>query len=241
MQRIVSQIRTSAPEFLENKRTNEALVAELEQRLAQIRLGGTEKARQRHLSRGKLLPRDRVEGLLDPGSPFLELSPLAAWEMYGGEAPSSGVITGIGRIRGRLAMVICNDATVKGGTVYPITVKKQLRAQTIALENRLATVYLVDSGGAFLPLQAEIFPDSTNGGRGFYLQSRMSAAGLPQVAVVMGSCTAGGAYTPAMCDENIIVANQRTTLLRAQQRLKAKNGKERSAEEPGGRDVLTRI
>jgi 3-methylcrotonyl-CoA carboxylase beta subunit len=241
MQRIVSQIRTSAPEFQENRRVSEALVAELEQRLAQVRLGGTEKARQRHLSRGKLLPRERVEGLLDPGSPFLELSPLAAWEMYGGEAPSSGVITGIGRIRGRLAMVICNDATVKGGTVYPITVKKQLRAQTIALENRLATVYLVDSGGAFLPLQAEIFPDSTNGGRGFYLQSRMSAAGLPQVAVVMGSCTAGGAYTPAMCDENIIVANQGTIFLGGPPLVKAATGEEVTAEELGGGDVHTRI
>jgi len=241
MQRIVSQVRTSAPEFVENRRVNEALVAELHARLAQVRVGGTEKARQRHLSRGKLLPRERVEGLLDPGSPFLELSTLAAWDMYGGEAPSAGVITGIGRIRGRMAMVICNDATVKGGTVYPITVKKQIRAQTIALENRLATVYLVDSGGAFLPLQAEIFPDAHNGGRGFYMQARMSAAGLPQVAVVMGSCTAGGAYTPAMCDENIIVANQGTIFLGGPPLVKAATGEEVSAEELGGGDVHTRI
>jgi len=241
MQRIVSQIRTSSPEFVENRRVNEALVAELNARLAQVRVGGTEKARQRHLSRGKLLPRERVEGLLDPGSPFLELSPLAAWEMYGSEAPAAGVITGVGRIRGRLAMVICNDATVKGGTVYPITVKKQIRAQTIALENRLATVYLVDSGGAFLPLQAEIFPDAHNGGRGFYMQARMSAAGLPQVAVVMGSCTAGGAYTPAMCDENIIVANQGTIFLGGPPLVKAATGEEVTAEELGGGDVHTRI
>jgi 3-methylcrotonyl-CoA carboxylase beta subunit len=241
MQRIVSQIRTDSAEFAENRRVNEGLIAELEQRLASIRLGGPEKSRQRHLARGKLLPRDRVEGLLDPGSPFLELSPLAAWEMYGSEAPAAGCITGMGRIRGRLAMVICNDATVKGGTIYPITVKKQLRAQTIALENRLATVYLVDSGGAFLPLQADIFPDVTNGGRGFYLQSRMSAAGLPQVAVVMGSCTAGGAYTPAMCDENIIVAGQGTIFLGGPPLVKAATGEEVTAEELGGGDVHTRI
>ncbi|HXC51948.1 MAG TPA: carboxyl transferase domain-containing protein [Candidatus Limnocylindrales bacterium] len=241
MQRLISQVRTSAPEFAENLRVNEALAAELRAKLAQVRIGGTEKARQRHLSRGKLLPRDRVEGLLDPGSPFLELSPLAAWEMYGSEAPAAGCITGIGRIRGRLAMVICSDATVKGGTVYPMTVKKQIRAQTIALENRIATVYLVDSGGAFLPLQAEIFPDAHNGGRGFYLQSRMSAAGIPQVAVVMGSCTAGGAYTPAMCDENIIVGNQGTIFLGGPPLVKAATGEEVTAEELGGGDVHTRI
>jgi 3-methylcrotonyl-CoA carboxylase beta subunit len=180
----------------------EAAVRLLHERLVQVRKGGPEQARARHVERGKMLPRDRVDGLLDPASPFLELSPLAAWDMYGNDCPSSGVIAGIGRIRGRLAMVICNDATVKGGTLYPISVKKNLRAQTIALENRLPTVYLVDSGGAFLPLQSEIFPDVTNGGRGFYMQARMSAAGIPQVAVVMGSCTAGGAYTPAMCDES---------------------------------------
>ncbi|MFN2375696.1 MAG: carboxyl transferase domain-containing protein, partial [Candidatus Binatia bacterium] len=238
---MVSQIRTTTPEFAENRRVNEALVAELEGRLAQVRLGGTEKARQRHLSRGKLLPRERVEGLLDPGSPFLELSPLAAWEMYGGEAPASGVITGIGRIRGRLAMVICNDATVKGGTVYPITVKKQIRAQTIALENRLATVYLVDSGGAFLPLQAEVFPDRDHFGRIFYNQARMSALGIAQISAVLGSCTAGGAYTPAMCDENIIVANQGTIFLGGPPLVKAATGEEVSAEELGGGDVHTRI
>jgi len=241
MQRIISQIRSSAPEFADNRRVNEALASELADKLAQVRLGGTEKARQRHLSRGKLLPRDRVEGLFDPGSPFLELSPLAAWEMYGGEAPSAGIITGIGRIRGRLAMVSCNDATVKGGTVYPITVKKTIRAQTIAFENRLPMVYLVDSGGAFLPLQAEIFPDAHNGGRGFYMQARMSAAGIPQVAVVMGSCTAGGAYTPAMCDENVIVAGQGTIFLGGPPLVKAATGEEVSAEELGGGDVHTRI
>ncbi|HYC54238.1 MAG TPA: carboxyl transferase domain-containing protein, partial [Candidatus Binatia bacterium] len=241
MQRLVSQIRTDTAEFAQNKRVNEELVAELNRRHEQIRQGGSEKARQKHLSRGKLLPRDRVEGLLDPGSPFLELSTLAAWDMYGGEAPCSGMITGIGRIRGRLAMVICNDATVKGGTVYPITVKKSIRAQTIALENRIATVYLVDSGGAFLPLQSEIFPDAHNGGRGFYLQSRMSAAGIPQVAVVMGSCTAGGAYTPAMCDENVIVGGQGTIFLGGPPLVKAATGEEVTAEELGGGDVHSRI
>ena len=241
MQRLVSQVRTSTPEFAENRRVNEALAAELKDRLAKVALGGPEKARRRHLERGKLLPRERVEALLDPGSPFLELSPLAAWDMYDNEAPASGVVTGIGRIRGRVAMVICNDATVKGGTLYPITVKKQVRAQTIALENRLPTVYLVDSGGAFLPLQAEIFPDAHNGGYGFFLQARMSAAGIPQVAVVMGSCTAGGGYVPAMCDENIIVAGQGTIFLGGPPLVKAATGEEVTAEELGGGDVHTRI
>jgi acetyl-CoA carboxylase carboxyltransferase component len=219
----------------------EAAVGQLRERLARTRLGGPEHARARHLKRGKMLPRDRVEGLLDPGSPFLELSPLAAWDMYDNDCPGGGVITGVGRIRGHIAVVICNDATVKGGTMYPITVKKNLRAQTIAYENRLPTVYLVDSGGAFLPLQAEIFPDSINGGRGFYMQARMSAAGIPQIAVVMGSCTAGGAYTPAMCDENIIVGNQGTVFLGGPPLVKAATGEEVSAEELGGGDVHTRI
>jgi acetyl-CoA carboxylase carboxyltransferase component len=219
----------------------EAAVGLLRERLAQTRMGGPEHSRARHLKRGKMLPRDRVEGLLDPGSPFLELSPLAAWDMYDNDCPGGGVITGVGRIRGHIAVVICNDATVKGGTMYPITVKKNLRAQTIAYENRLPTVYLVDSGGAFLPLQAEIFPDSINGGRGFYMQARMSAAGIPQIAVVMGSCTAGGAYTPAMCDENIIVGNQGTVFLGGPPLVKAATGEEVSAEELGGGDVHTRI
>jgi 3-methylcrotonyl-CoA carboxylase beta subunit len=219
----------------------EDAVRVLRERLAAVRRGGSEHARTRHVERGKMLPRDRVETLLDPDSPFLELSPLAAWGMYGDECPAAGLIAGVGRIRGRLAVVLCNDATVKGGTLYPITVKKNLRAQAIAYENRLATVYLVDSGGAFLPLQSEIFPDSINGGRGFYMQARMSAAGIPQVAVVMGSCTAGGAYTPAMCDENIIVANQGTVFLGGPPLVKAATGEVVSAEELGGGDVHTRI
>jgi len=219
----------------------EAAVQVLRERLAHVRKGGSEQARARHLERGKLLPRDRVEHLLDPASPFLELSPLAAYDVYDNDCPSAGVITGVGRIRGQIAMVICNDATVKGGTLYPLSVKKNLRAQTIAFENRLPTVYLVDSGGAFLPLQAEIFPDSINGGRGFYMQARMSAAGIPQVGVVMGSCTAGGAYTPAMCDENIIVGNQGTVFLGGPPLVKAATGEDVTAEELGGGDVHTRI
>jgi len=241
VRRLTSHVRASSEEFRANYSAMEASVRLLRERLAEVRKGGPEPARKRHVERGKMLPRDRVETLLDPASPFLELSPLAAWDVYGNECPSAGVITGVGRIRGRLAMVICNDATVKGGTLYPISVKKNLRAQTIAYENRLPTVYLVDSGGAFLPLQSEIFPDSTNGGRGFYMQARMSAAGIPQTAVVMGSCTAGGAYTPAMCDENIIVANQGTVFLGGPPLVKAATGEEVTAEELGGGDVHTRI
>jgi acetyl-CoA carboxylase carboxyltransferase component len=241
VRRLTSHVRTSSDDFRLNQEAMNDAVRQLRERLAQVRKGGPEHARLRHVERGKMLPRDRVEGLLDPGSPFLELSALAAWEMYGNECPAGGVITGVGRVRGRIAVVICNDATVKGGTMYPITVKKNLRAQAIAYENRLPTVYLVDSGGAFLPLQAEIFPDSINGGRGFYMQARMSAAGIPQVAVVMGSCTAGGAYTPAMCDENIIVANQGTVFLGGPPLVKAATGEEVTAEELGGGDVHTRI
>lgn len=239
--KLSSAIRTDSKEFQENRAANVAAVALLRERLESVRKGGPERHRSRHVERGKLLPRDRIDTLLDPDSPFLELSPLAAWEMYDQEAPCAGVITGLGRIRGRLAVIITNDATVKGGTIFPISVKKNLRAQTIAYENRLPTVYLVDSGGAFLPLQSEIFPDVTNGGRGFYMQARMSAAGIPQVAVVMGSCTAGGAYTPAMCDENIIVARQGTIFLGGPPLVKAATGEEVSAEELGGGDVHTRV
>jgi len=241
VQRLSSHVRTSGEEFQANRRVMEASVELLRSRLEQVRMGGSERSRARHVDRGKLLPRDRLDTLLDADSPFLELSPLAAFDMYGGDAPCSGLITGIGRIRGKLAMVNVNDATVKGGTMYPITVKKSLRAQTIAMENRLPMVYLVDSGGAFLPLQSEIFPDVINGGRGFYNQARMSAAGIPQIAVVMGSCTAGGAYTPAMCDENIIVANQGTIFLGGPPLVKAATGEEVTAEELGGGDVHARI
>ncbi|MFP6625874.1 MAG: carboxyl transferase domain-containing protein [Deltaproteobacteria bacterium] len=241
MQRLASRVNSSSEEFARNREANEKAVALLRQRLEKVSLGGPERARKRHLDRGKMLARDRVDCLLDDDSPFLELSPLAAFDMYNNDTPAAGVITGLGRIGGKLTMVIANDATAKGGTVYPVSVKKQLRAQTIAYENRIPVVYLVDSGGAFLPLQAEIFPDVTNGGRGFYMQARMSAAGIPQVAVVMGSCTAGGAYTPAMCDENIIVEGVGTIFLGGPPLVKAATGEEVTAEDLGGGDVHTRI
>ncbi len=179
------------------------LVDQLHERLAVVRRGGSEASRERHVSRGKLLPRDRVDRLLDPGSPFLEIAPLAAYDMYGGEVPSASLVTGIGRVAGREVMVVANDATVKGGTYYPLTVKKHLRAQTVALQNRLPCVYLVDSGGAFLPMQDEVFPDREHFGRIFFHQAQLSARGIAQVAAVMGSCTAGGAYVPAMSDETV--------------------------------------
>src|SRR5918997_1958182 len=187
-----------------------AMVADLRQRLATARLGGPPKARERHVQRGKLLPRDRVDALLDPSSPFLELSPLAATGMYGDEAPGAGIIAGVGRVTGRECVIVANDATVKGGTYYPMTVKKHLRAQEIAEQNHLPCIYLVDSGGAFLPLQDEVFPDKEHFGRIFYNQARMSAKGIPQIAAVMGSCTAGGAYVPAMSDEAVIVPHPGT-------------------------------
>ncbi len=241
MDRIVSSLRTSSAEFAENRRRMEAEVRKLRERLSKVREGGPEHARKRHVERGKLLVRDRIGHLLDPGSPFLELSPLAAWDMYDNDAPSSGMVTGLGRIQGREAVVIANDATVKGGTMYPITVKKQLRAQKIAMENRLATVYLVDSGGAFLPLQAEIFPDEQHGGRTFYNEAVMSAMRIPQISAVMGSCTAGGAYVPAMSDENVIVKEQGTIFLGGPPLVKAATGEIVTAEELGGGDVHTRI
>ncbi len=241
MERIESRIKADSDEFRQNREANLALVNRLRAEIERLRAGGPEPARQRHVERGKLLVRDRVRHLLDPGSPFLELSPLAAYGMYGDEAPAAGLITGIGRIHGREAMVLANDATVKGGTLYPITVKKHLRAQEIALENRLPCVYLVDSGGAFLPLQAEAFPDREHFGRAFYNQARMSAMGIAQVAAVMGSCTAGGAYVPAMCDENIIVKEQGTIFLGGPPLVRAATGEEVSAEELGGGDVHTRI
>ncbi|MGH7781986.1 MAG: carboxyl transferase domain-containing protein [Candidatus Binataceae bacterium] len=241
MDRIESRIQTSSEEFRKNREAIVGQVEKLRAAIERVHAGGPEHARKRHLERGKLLARDRVRKLLDDGSPFLELSTLAAHEMYGGEAPGASIVTGIGRVHGREAVVIANDATVKGGTYYPMTVKKHLRAQEIAMENRLPCVYLVDSGGAFLPLQAEVFPDRDHFGRIFYNQARMSALGLAQVAVVMGSCTAGGAYVPAMCDENIIVREQGTIFLAGPPLVRAATGEEVSAEELGGGDVHTRL
>ncbi len=216
------------------------LVDELRERLATARQGGSERARQKHTDRGKLLVRDRVDRLLDPGSPFLELSPLAAYDMYGGEVPSAGIVTGIGRVSGRECVIVANDATVKGGTYYPMTVKKHLRAQTIAAENRLPCLYLVDSGGAFLPMQDEVFPDREHFGRIFFNQANLSGAGIPQIASVMGSCTAGGAYVPAMSDETVIVKNQGTIFLGGPPLVKAATGEVVTAEELGGGDVHAR-
>ncbi len=238
---LTSAIDTRGAEFRANAEAMRALLAELAGHTAQAALGGPEAARQRHMSRGKLLPRERVERLLDPGAPFLELSPLAAHGMYGGEVPAGGILTGIGRVAGQECVIVANDATVKGGSYYPITVKKHLRAQEIALQNRLPCLYLVDSGGANLPNQDEIFPDREHFGRIFYNQANMSARGIPQVAVVMGSCTAGGAYVPAMCDEAIIVKEQGTIFLGGPPLVKAATGEIVTAEELGGADVHTRL
>ena len=223
------------------------LVAELRERLAVVRQGGSQAARDKHTARGKLLVRDRVDRLLDPGSPFLELSPLAATGMYGGDAtgrtdpvPSAGVVTGVGRVAGRTCVVVANDATVKGGTYYPMTVKKHLRAQEVALQNHLPCIYLVDSGGAFLPMQDEVFPDRDHFGRIFFHQAQLSAQGVPQVAAVMGSCTAGGAYVPAMSDETVIVKDQGTIFLAGPPLVKAATGEVVSAEDLGGGDVHAR-
>lgn len=224
-----------------NRSGHLALVAELREKLAAAALGGPERARQRHVDRGKLLPRDRVDELLDPGSSLLEIGALAADGMYDGDCPGAGMIAGIGRIAGRECMVVANDATVKGGTYYPITVKKHLRAQEIALQNRLPCIYLVDSGGAFLPRQDEVFPDREHFGRIFYNQATMSAAGIPQVAAVLGSCTAGGAYVPAMSDEAVIVANQGTIFLGGPPLVKAATGEVVSAEDLGGGALHTKI
>src|ERR671937_221385 len=218
----------------------EQLVAELRERTAQVALGGGEKAVERHRSRGKLPARERIDRLLDPGSAFLELSTLAAWDVYEGQAPSAGIVTGIGLIEGQECVVIANDATVKGGTYFPLTVKKHLRAQEIAEQNHLPCVYLVDSGGAFLPLQAEVFPDRDHFGRIFFNQARLSAKGIPQIASVMGSCTAGGAYVPAMSDETIIVKGTGTIFIGGPPLVNAATGQEVSAEELGGADVHTR-
>ncbi len=239
MRKLSSQVRTSSPEYQENKARMEALASDLRAKLEAARRGGSESARKLHTSRGKLLPRERVERLLDPGAPFLELSPLAANGLYEDQAPGASIITGIGTIHGRHCVVVANDATVKGGTYFPMTVKKHVRAQEIALENRLPCVYLVDSGGAFLPMQDDVFPDRDHFGRIFYNQANMSSLGIPQVAVVMGSCTAGGAYVPAMSDETVIVREQGTIFLAGPPLVKAATGEEVTAEELGGGNLHT--
>jgi acetyl-CoA carboxylase carboxyltransferase component len=227
--------------FDERRVRMEQLVAELRERTEQVARGGGEKALEKHRSRGKLTARERVDRLLDPDSAFLELSALAAWDVYDGQAPAAGILTGIGVVEGRECVVVANDATVKGGTYFPLTVKKHLRAQEVAEQNRLPCIYLVDSGGAFLPLQAEVFPDRDHFGRIFYNQARLSAAGIPQIAAVMGSCTAGGAYVPAMSDETIIVKGTGTIFIGGPPLVKAATGQEVSAEELGGADVHARL
>jgi 3-methylcrotonyl-CoA carboxylase beta subunit len=241
MERIESRVSPNSSDFKRNREVMEAQVAELRAAIERVRQGGPENARRRHVERGKLLVRDRVKRLIDSQSPFVELSTLAAWGMYDDEAPGAGLVTGIGRIQGREAVIVANDATVKGGTYYPITVKKHLRAQEIAIENRLPCVYLVDSGGAFLPLQSEVFPDREHFGRIFYNMAQMSSLGIAQVAVVMGSCTAGGAYVPAMADESIIVREQGTIFLAGPPLVRAATGEVVTAEELGGGDVHTRL
>ncbi|MFC3068318.1 carboxyl transferase domain-containing protein [Phenylobacterium soli] len=237
MRKLATTVDPSADGFATNEKVNRALVEELRQRAGEAALGGPKASRDRHESRGKLLPRDRVMRLLDPGAPFLEVGQLAAFGMHDDEAPAAGIITGIGRVSGREVMIVANDATVKGGAYYPITVKKHLRAQEIALQNRLPCVYLVDSGGANLPHQAEVFPDREHFGRIFYNQARMSAEGIAQIACVMGSCTAGGAYVPAMSDETVIVKGQGTIFLGGPPLVKAATGEVISAEELGGADT----
>ncbi len=241
MTAIRSSINPRSEEFRAYETVNRRSVAELRAKVAEIKQGGPPKARERHLGRGKLLPRDRVRTLVDPGAPFLEIGQLAALDMYDNEVPCAGVITGIGRVSGRECMIICNDATVKGGTYYPMTVKKHLHAQSIARENHLPCIYLVDSGGGNLPQQDEIFPDWRHFGNQFFSQAHMSAKGIPQIAVVMGSCTAGGAYVPAMCDEAIIVRNQGTIFLGGPPLVRAATGERVTAEELGGADLHSRV
>jgi 3-methylcrotonyl-CoA carboxylase beta subunit len=238
---IQSQISPSSDLFRANAEKMRSLVAEISEKAATVQRGGSDEARERHASRGKLLPRDRLTQLLDPGSPFLEIGQFAAWGMYDDNIAAAGMIAGIGRIEGREIMVVVNDATVKGGTYYPLTVKKHLRAQEIAMQNNLPCVYLVDSGGANLPNQDEVFPDRDHFGRIFYNQANMSAMGIPQIACVMGSCTAGGAYVPAMADESIMVRNQATIFLGGPPLVKAATGEDVTAEELGGADVHTRL
>ncbi len=237
---LTSSLDQSSAEFRANAERMRALIEELKARRAEAALGGPQKARERHVGRGKLLPRERVMNLIDPGSPFLELSPLAANGMYGEDIHAAGLITGIGRVEGRECMVVCNDSTIKGGTYFPMTVKQHLRAQEVARENRLPCIYLVDSGGANLPHQTEVFPDREHFGRIFYNQATLSSLRIPQIAVVMGSCTAGGAYVPAMSDETIIVKNQGTIFLGGPPLVKAATGEVVSAEDLGGADVHAR-
>ena len=241
MDLLTSHVDPQSEVFRANFQRMTALVAELKERLVAARQGGGARYLQRHREQGKMPVRERIEKLLDGGSPFLELSPLAAWGLYDNEAPGAGMVTGIGRVSGREVMIVANDATVKGGTYYPLTVRKHLRAQQVALENRLPCMYLVDSGGAFLPLQADVFPDREHFGRIFFNQARMSAERIPQVAIVMGSCTAGGAYVPAMSDETVIVKGTGTIFLGGPPLVKAATGEEVTAEELGGADVHTRM
>jgi 3-methylcrotonyl-CoA carboxylase beta subunit len=236
-----SRVATGSPEFARNRAHHEKLIAGVQAAVAQVKAAGGADAVARHRKRGKLLPRERIDRVVDAGTAFLELSPLAAHGMYDGDAPAAGIVTGVGVVAGREVMIVANDATVKGGTYYPLTVKKHVRAQEIALENRLPCIYLVDSGGAFLPLQAEVFPDRDHFGRIFYNQAQMSAAGIMQVAVVLGSCTAGGAYVPAMSDESIIVQGNGTIFLGGPPLVRAATGEVVSAEDLGGADVHTRI
>ena len=236
-----TKLNVRADDFRANATAMRSLVADLREKTADVARGGSEESRQRHLARGKLLARDRINALVDPGAAILELSPLAAYGMYGGEVPAASIVTCIGRVSGRECVIVANDATVKGGTYYPMTVKKHLRAQEIAQQNRLPCIYLVDSGGAFLPAQDDVFPDRDHFGRIFYNQANMSAKAIAQIAVVMGSCTAGGAYVPAMSDETIIVKNQGTIFLGGPPLVKAAIGEEVTAEELGGGDVHTRI
>jgi len=238
---LASSIDQSNPNFQANAEHHRLQAEEMRDRLAQIRGGGGPKYQKRHEAQGKLFVRDRIDQLLDPGSPFLELSPFAAWGMYNHQAPGAGIVTGIGRVAGREVMLIANDATVKGGSYFPMTVRKHLRAQEIAEQNYLPCIYLVDSGGAYLPMQDEVFPDANHFGRIFFNQARMSAKGIPQIAVVMGSCTAGGAYVPAMSDETIIVNGTGTIFLGGPPLVKAATGEDVSAEELGGADVHTRL
>jgi len=238
---IDSRIDPAGPTFLTNRERMQELVHQLKDRVTAARQGGGPKYLQRHREQGKLPVRERIDLLLDRGSPFLELSPLAAFDMYDNEAPGAGIVTGVGRVSGREVLIVANDATVKGGTYYPITVKKHLRAQQVAIDNRLPCVYLVDSGGAFLPMQADVFPDREHFGRIFFNQARMSAEKIPQIAVVMGSCTAGGAYVPAMSDETIIVNGTGTIFLGGPPLVKAATGEEVTAEDLGGADVHTRL
>jgi 3-methylcrotonyl-CoA carboxylase beta subunit len=241
MATLKSKLNIASDEFRANAEAMQTGVDDLRTAVHKVAQGGGDEARRKHLARGKLLPRERIQRLLDPGTPFLELSQLAAYGMYNDAAPGAGVITGIGRVSGKECVIVCNDATVKGGTYYPISVKKHLRAQEIAEQNRLPCVYLVDSGGANLPNQDEVFPDRDHFGRIFFNQANLSAQGIPQIAVVMGSCTAGGAYVPAMSDEAIIVRNQGTIFLGGPPLVKAAIGEEVTAEELGGGDVHTRL